>query len=454
MKNTHQPSQLSVSVFVIAAIGLEIQLQRTLGASQIESVQQASSWCGDWTPFGNIGNESYDPVFSEAVDPAIPSCTKSKVGMKYNSKANLLYCSPDLKAFNRTSAYLALDLRFKDKRRPEYTILSQSRSLADLLMETTPTLCQYTAGTWEAVFVLDASIDDSLQVLHEVLTSPMCLQSALVRARIYMEPLPGMLETSSLNLAMSAARPSHYYVHVPANVLIQDAGWNRDLAQPTLEYNDIFSVSGQCGSSLVKNSRNAAEYTVGRCTKESQAEFVSDEDRRDTKHAVYATETNTRGLVLWRADAIRELGYLNEANFFERDNDEMNRRAYLLRGWYSAFKHVQSLTLDHEVIADELDDEDGWMERHVWKYFHKDANLDRDVASSSTSSHIIHLPESDQLALSNYRRFRSKKPKVSCGSLADEASQTFHPYHAHAEKRRLTMDYNVNDPLPPLPAMI
>jgi hypothetical protein len=442
-----------VSVVLIAAIGLEIQLQQTL-ALKFETVQQGPYWCGDWTPFGNIGNETYDPILRDQVDLAIPSCPSSKVGMNYVGKPSLLYCSPDLGAFNRTAAYLALDMRFINKQRPEYTIISQSRSLAELLIETAPMLCQYTVGAWEVVFVLDASIDDSLQVLHNVFTSPICLQSSLIRARVYVQPLAGMLETSSLNLAMTASRPSHFYIHAPPNVLIKEWGWNRDLARVTLEYNDIFSVSGQCGSSLIKSAQEVVDYryTVGRCSEETQLDFASDEESMDAEHALYVTETNTRsGPLLWRADALRELGFLNEVNQFEHDNDELNRRAYLLRGWFSAFKYVKSHTVKYEILANELDADDSWMDRHVWKYFHSSSKVDPKVVSSSST---IHLPETAQLALKNYRRFRSKCPKTTCGSTADDTSAYFHPYHTRAEKRQLAMEFDADDPLPPLPAML
>lgn len=440
-------------VFITAAIGLEIQLQRLL-VPQATMVSQEPYWCGEWTPYGNLGNESYDPSYKESVDPTIPPCSKSNVGMQYRGKQDLLFCKPDLNAYNRTSAYLALDMRFMDKTRAEYSIVSQSRSFAGLWIETLPLLCKYTVGTWEVALVLDASYDDSLQVLHHIFTSPMCLRSSLVRARVFVQPFPGILETSSLNLAMTASRPSHFYVYVPPSVVIQEKGWNRDLARVVLEHRDVYSVSGQCGTSLRQSARDELEYSLGRCSPEAQVDFVDDVERIDTEHAAYVTETNTRGPVLWRADALRELGYLNEANHYELDNDELNRRAFHLRGWFPAYKYVQSFVVDLDELYAEYELEaETWFDRHLWKYFRKKSKGKKNVKTSDLT--VVHLPETMQLAVSNYRRFRSKGNKVVC-SMPDNVEDTtyFHPYHEQAEKRMLTVEFDFFDPLPPLPEMI
>ena len=444
---------LLVSLFVVAIFAVELQLRKALSTEEQRtggSMRDTPHWCGDWTPYGNLGNESFYPRMKTAVDEAIPACINTKVGVDYTPRAGALYCSPDLKAFNRTPAVLALDIKYIDSMgRPQYTILSHSRSQANNLLQTAPNLCRYTVGAWEAIFVLDASFDDSLQVLHQILASPLCLDSPMTRARVYVQPLPGILETSSLNLAMSASKPSHFYIQVPADVLVLETGWNRDMARVALEYNDVFSVSGQCGTSIARNVRETV-YTMGRCMRQTHTKLLDESESTDTEHAFYVTETNTRGPVLWRADALRELGYLDEVNDFEQDNNDLNRRAFLLRGWYSAYKYVHSYTLDLETAAIDDFDEESWLDRYVWKHFKQTS-----TGVALTPLTALNLPERTHQSLSLYRHSRSDQKEIECDTTFDETlSGYFHPYHLQAEKRSLKLEYDLNDPLPPLPAMV
>jgi glycosyltransferase involved in cell wall biosynthesis len=205
--------------------------------------------------------------------------------------------------------------------------------VASVLQITARKLCQYAAGRWEIVFVLDASYDNSLQVLKNILLSKDCQQNAgLVRARILVQPT-AVFETSSDKLGLTLAdRPSHFYIEIQAVMILEQAGWNRDMARPFFAYNDIYSVSGRCGHSQGGRGR----YSVGRCGSNVGELSVSLE--RDTRNRVIVTATNNRGPVIYRSEALRELGFFDEINFVLGDDDhDMNRRAGF-RGWYAAYK--------------------------------------------------------------------------------------------------------------------
>jgi hypothetical protein len=63
--------------------------------------------------------------------------------------------------------------------------------------------------------VLDASYDNSLQVLKDILLSKYCQENAgMVRARILVQPT-AVFETSSDNLGLTLAdRPSYFYIEI------------------------------------------------------------------------------------------------------------------------------------------------------------------------------------------------------------------------------------------------
>jgi hypothetical protein len=182
--------------------------------------------------------------------------------------------------------------------------------------------------------VLDASYDKSLQVLRDILLSKDCQQNAgLVRARILVQPT-AIFETSSDNLGLTLAdRPSHFYIEIQVDMILERIGWNRDLARPLFAYNDIYSVSGRCG-----HEQGGGGGWGGRCDR--SVEELSEKWDHATRDTVIVTATNNRGPIIYRPEALRELGFFDEVNFVLGDDDhDMNRRA-VFRGWYAAYKYT------------------------------------------------------------------------------------------------------------------
>jgi hypothetical protein len=105
------------------------------------SLSSVVPWCGDWTPFGNLGNESYDARMKEPLSQVIQSCRDTEVGLDYKPPPKQLYCNPPLTAHHRLPAILALDLQRQPKVQPEYTLVSPSHSVASVLNMTAPLIC-------------------------------------------------------------------------------------------------------------------------------------------------------------------------------------------------------------------------------------------------------------------------------------------------------------------------
>lgn len=293
--------------------------------------------CGDWSPTAGRFNDSDHFQISSLtnLDIKIPSCRVTSVGKTIPLPTDRLYCSPNVTAAGRAAPILALDLKLSPSyNQPEYSIISPSFNVAEVLRKTAPTLCQTVTGSWEVIFVLDNCFDDSLDVLREVLLSPDCILSTLVRARVVIHPT-SVWETSSDNTGFLLANPTHFMIDVQADMFMKGDGWNHEMARPFFEYNDIVSVSGRCGHS----QGSGTKYKVGRCGSDVSALSKTEEIRM--KDAVYVTATNNRGPLMFRADALKEIGYLDERNFFlGNDDHDFNRRANF-HGWVAAYKYVE-----------------------------------------------------------------------------------------------------------------
>jgi len=289
--------------------------------------------CGDWTPYGNLGNPKYDGRYKESLDASsMQGCPATQVGTDYLPDPSSLHCTPSLTAFNRTPAILALDYQ-RSLERPEFAVVSPSYNVVQVLNKTVPTICENTIGKWEIVFVLDACYDESLQVIRNILLSDVCAQSSLMRARVLIAPT-SIFETSSDNLGFSLADPSHFYVEVQADMFLLEKGWNVDLARPFLEYSDMFSMSGRCAH----GQPGHAMPHVGRCGKNVGS--PSDEKKNETMDSFFIAGTNNRGPLMFRADMLRRLGFLDEVNFYlGSDDHDVNRRAAFL-GLKAGYKYT------------------------------------------------------------------------------------------------------------------
>eukprot|EP00977_Amphora_coffeiformis_P000284 scaffold83_cov181-Amphora_coffeaeformis.AAC.11 len=408
-----------------------------------------SEWCGDWIPRGSLGHPHYDetkevlsavqPNKSSSIDNKMPSCHKqSTVGTLYEPDATKLFCGPQFFMFDhdtddrdntsttgthrrRPPARVALDLQRRrhgtsktqqqqQQQQPEYSIISPSHPVASVLNETAPLLCQHTIGAWEVIFILDASWDDSLQVLKNILVSPQCLSSSLVRARVLVTTM-SIFETSSDNLGMTLAQPSHFYIEVQSDMYLQRRGWNRDLARPVLEYNDVFSVSGRCGHS----QGPSRGHMLGRCG--PNVEHMDERLEKKTAHSFYVTATNNRGPLLYRADALRELKYYDEVHFFlGNDDHDLSRRA-AWKGWYASYKYTP---------------------------FYAPLNK----SPGRNKEYVKHIPESAKVEERAHNVYREKLRKSS-NSCSDPMVQGFPPYalKQHSE-RQLSPNFTIHDPLP------
>ena len=355
-------------------------------------------WCGEWTPRGGLSNKEFDPYYVEAISHNyVPSCSSTSgnkglnrlsgnVGQTYAPPSCILFCDPPLQGgdkggfYRRDPPVLALDLmrlpamgskvtksqilrnltysapidrNTGEKHyqlstdgtiRPEMSIVMPTHNAEEALKLSLPALCRHTAGLWEIVLILDQCYDESLVVMRSILLDE-CLspRSGLVRARLLSQPT-AIFETSSDNLGFSLASnfhirfasnrrdgPTHAYAEVQSDMVVVRSGWNFDLLRPMLSYGDIVAVSGRCGH------LRRGGWGHGRCNTDfANFDVNAYEAHKDT---VRILQTVNRGPLLFRADALESLGFLDEVNFHQGNDDhDFTRRAFN-RGWAVGYKY-------------------------------------------------------------------------------------------------------------------
>lgn len=283
------------------------------------------------------------------------------VGEPYEPERSTLFCDPPLRGgdparlFHREPAVLALDLRFQslsagsdsntiaEDIKSEYAIISPSHNVAEVLQRTVPLICIHTVGRWEVVFVLDQSYDDSLQVLRKILLSDQCLNknkaapNMMIRARVLVQPT-SIFETSADNLGLSLAHPTHFYIELQSDMFINATGWNFDMARPILQYGDILAVGGRCGRDH-PGSQVDGHYRLGRCGREVAK--LNDAMQQQDENIVHIVGQTPRGPIIIRADALRQLGFFDEVNFHQGNDDRDLFRRALHHGWHAAYRYAE-----------------------------------------------------------------------------------------------------------------
>ena len=410
-----------LTVFFILPKDFSHDMLRASSTLEFHSPHENS--CGEWTPHGDPANIHfpYARYDTQKVVATLNTCPNSSVGQEIQIPVHRLYCHPNVSTHGRARPVLALEIQ-RSSITPEYSIISPSHNVAPTFQDVIPLLCRLTRGAWEAIFILDGSMDNSLHLLREVLLSKDCMgeASTLVRVRVVIQPT-GVFETSSDNIGFVLATASHFIIEVQADMILQERGWNQDLARPFFEYNDIFSISGRCGHS----QGGGPSYSFGRCNKKVRQLDLKEQKRM--KNAVYVTATNNRGPLIFRVDALAELGYLNEINFYLGDDDhDINRRAQF-HGWTAAYKYV---------------------------HFYSPANL-------STQRNPIFetvVPESVTQYNKHYRKYREKLRHTRGCEEEYPALDAFSPERPKTYKRRLLppsaeASTDKDTPLPPLPPL-
>ncbi len=247
---------------------------------------------------------------------------------------------PDTHKGGRQDAFLDLDLKLFDAT-PEFTIVMSFHNHARVVSRSVGSLLNQTRGLWEAVFVFDDCQDASLRLVHDILRQWLqskafadvhCQTGVLSRVRSVVQPT-SVWETSSDNLGLRISSPSRYYLLVQADMTDFEEAFNLKLSAPFDVFADVIAVSGRCSHNLVE--RFDGKGVAGRCGSDIAHPLTVDD--LDAKHNIlFVRETVNRGPLLLHAGRFQTIGFFDELNFYQGDDDHNAMlRAFTQYGWKS-----------------------------------------------------------------------------------------------------------------------
>lgn len=222
---------------------------------------------------------------------------------KYDSNIEVLYD----KIFNKNNEL--------------FSIIVPIHNQEEIIRKNITSMLTKTQGKpYEIILILDACSDQSEKEVLSLFNSLEINNYTLLTHALILKSTIPLFETAADNLGFSCAK-GKYLLEIQSDMTMTEDGYNMKLLKPFLIDDKIIGMSGRCGHSF-KNS-----YFVGKCGADINDNI---DNRKDIdKKSYYISETCNRGPLLLDAKKLREMGYLDEVNYFLDNSDhDLFARAY------------------------------------------------------------------------------------------------------------------------------
>jgi len=182
---------------------------------------------------------------------------------------------------------------------------------------------------YELILILDACSDNTEQVLLDWYKYfDFDTYNLVVNILILKSEIP-LFETSADNLGFYCSS-GEYCLEIQADMEMTDYGYNMKLLQPFLLNENIIGISGRCGHSFMNS------LGIGKLGKSVEKTLI--ELPHIDVNSYYITETCNRGPLLLNRRKLKELGYLDETNYFLDNSDhDLFCRANIQKNWICGY---------------------------------------------------------------------------------------------------------------------
>lgn len=266
----------------------------------------------------------------------------------------------------------SLPVRVDDMPRPVHSVILTVHNQERVIGLHVTRLLKLTTESWELVVVFDDCRDRSVAIvehlLQELVVEPYlghdparCLKLVSRASRSHAravcdaraKPPPGLVrvlliqqrtsvfETTANNIGMRAAR-GRYWTLVQDDMELRERGWNSVLVAPLRLFADAFASSARCAEvrySRITPHHDALGHYVGKCTMDFE-QLLSLSER--ARCAFYIRDSVCRGPLAMRASMVKQLGYMDEWNFYlGNDDHDLNARAWVQHGWVAGYTPVE-----------------------------------------------------------------------------------------------------------------
>lgn len=191
-----------------------------------------------------------------------------------------------------------------------------------------------TEKLYELILILDSCSDNTEQNL---LSWIICKKPPLLTKILILKSEQPLFETAADNLGFFCSR-GKYILEIQADMEMTERGYNMKLLKPFLQNRLLIGISGRCCHDY------ACTIGIGKLGQliESNLSELHYIDRE----SFYVGETCNRGPLLLDNKKLKELGYLDEENYFLDNSDhDLFARAYYQKKYICGYVPIDFISL-------------------------------------------------------------------------------------------------------------
>ena len=192
--------------------------------------------------------------------------------------------------------------------------------------------------TFELILILDSCSDNSEINLLNLLQNNFIFEKYILLTKILIlkSEIP-LFETSADNLGFYCSQ-GEYILEIQADMEMTDYGYNMKLLKPFLNNDRIIGISGRCCHNF------QCTNGIGKLGMDVLKK-IADLPNIDI-NSYYIGETCNRGPLLLNHTKLKELGYLDEVNYFLDNSDhDLFARAFLQKKWICGYVPIDFISL-------------------------------------------------------------------------------------------------------------
>lgn len=262
--------------------------------------------------------------------------------IKYDNYRSKLYGTPD-KIEGRKDPEIIIFKSFVNENLNknddiEYSIVMPIYNQENIIRKNIESILVNTLGCYEILLILDGCTDKSENEVVKLFENLDNIPSQLKKITVLRQPT-AIYETSCDNLGFVLAEGT-YIVEIQADMEMITLGYNVLLSRPIkakLYDNKVFMVSGRAACNITPNMK-------GIIGKGKMAKLV-DKPLHIEYHEMgkfYIDATICRGPLLIVRDKLEEVGYLDEHNFVQGNDDiDLSMRAYFKKNWVVGYYPIE-----------------------------------------------------------------------------------------------------------------
>jgi glycosyltransferase involved in cell wall biosynthesis len=202
-----------------------------------------------------------------------------------------------------------------------------------ILDNVTSVLNNTTEKSYELILILDSCSDNSESILLNYFSLYNFSENKLLCKLLILKSEIPLFETSADNLGFYCSS-GKYCLEIQADMKMTELGYNMKLLIPFLKDENIIGISGRCCHGFTNH------WGVGKLGRGVEKKI--EENGNIDKTCYYIHETCPRGPLLLEREKLKELGYLDEVNYFLDNSDhDLFMRANVLKNWSCGYVPIE-----------------------------------------------------------------------------------------------------------------